>query len=57
MEVRTQLGGEPICVIPVAPTSEWKNFTASAVLNGTHALYFTFRGDSHIDFRSFTLGQ
>lgn len=57
MEVREQLGGEPICVISVSPTAEWKNFTAPAELNGTHALYFTFRGDGHIDFRSFTLGQ
>ena len=55
VEIRTHLHGEPICVIPVAPAGEWNNFTTPAMLDGSHALYFTYRGDGYIDFSSFTL--
>lgn len=55
VEIRTHLDGEPICVIPVAPAGEWNSFSTPAELEGSHALYFTYRGDGYIDFSSFAL--
>ena len=59
IEVRTQRDEAPVCVIPVQQTAHWKDFSAfmDKDLYGNQALYFLYKGDGHIDFRSFTLDR
>ncbi|WP_130838363.1 family 43 glycosylhydrolase [Lachnoclostridium sp. Marseille-P6806] len=56
LEVRTAWDGEPIAGIPVGYANVWKTTSAPCrIPDGVQALYFTFRGEGHLQFRSFTL--
>lgn len=56
MEVRIRTDGEAIAVIPVEPSQEWKEASASAdLVTGVLPLYFTWNGSGSCDFESFML--
>lgn len=55
-EVRTELGGDVLCSIPVGFTDVWVKSGAEIRLpDGVSALYFTFNGKGNSSFRSFEL--
>ncbi len=55
-EVSTERGGSPAVTIPLSPSEDYTTFTSDDTLPcGTHALYFTYRGEGHLDFISFEL--
>ena len=57
MEIRTELGKEPIAVISLNQQRSWNEFTGkvNAQVSGSKALYFTYSGEGYVDFISFTL--
>lgn len=56
VEVRTSWDGEVIGTIPVGYANVWKTTTVDMrIPDGVNALYFTFTGQGHWQFRSFTL--
>lgn len=57
MEIRTAPGGELLGEIPAAVFEEdWKKFSGTVHAAGeSEGLYFTFKGQGSLDFRSFTL--
>lgn len=56
LEVRTKWDGESYGSIPVGYANVWKEETAEVgIPDGVNALYFTFKGDGHLQFKSFTL--
>lgn len=58
MEVRTSWDGEVIGKIPVETSNVWMNHTADVnVPDGVNALYFTFQGGGHLQFKSFILNR
>ncbi len=55
-EVSTERNGKAVVNIPISATSEETIFTSQDILpEGIHALYFTYRGECHLDFISFEL--
>ena len=56
MEIRTNWDGEVVGSIDIGYKNEWCNQVAKVnIPDGVHALYFTYRGDGHLQFASFTL--
>ena len=56
LEVSTAWDGEPLAKIPVNYANVWRTETVKcAIPDGVQALYFTFRGEGHLQFKSFTL--
>lgn len=57
MKIQTELGEDPIAVISLNQQRSWNDFTGevNAQVAGTKALYFTYTGEGHVDFFSFTL--
>ena len=56
LEVRTKWDGESYGSIPVGYANVWKEETAEvSIPDGVNVLYFTFKGDGHLQFKSFTL--
>jgi hypothetical protein len=56
-EVSTEMGAAPIAKISIQPGDEWHTISASlSSVFGKQALYFCFRGNGSIDFKSFRLG-
>lgn len=57
MEVRTDLEGNPVVKIPLSSSGTWNRFSVNTVANleGTKALYFTYRGTGRFDFKNFIL--
>lgn len=56
LDIRTSIDGEVIGSVPVGYANEWKTNTADIVIeDGVKPLYFTFNGDGHLQFGSFTL--
>jgi len=56
MEVRTAWDGEVLGSIPVEPSNVWMQKTAEvSIPDGINALYFTFQGSGHLQFKSFEL--
>ena len=55
--VSTARDGEPLAMLPVAPSEDWRETAAETMhaLIGIHALYFRYSGDGAIDFKSFSL--
>lgn len=57
MEIRTKWDGEVIGTIPIGYANVWKTTEAEMhIPDGIQALYFTFQGEGHLQFASFTLG-
>ncbi len=55
-ELRTQIGGESIGSIAINYSNFWHDYQADIhIPDGTHALYFTYRGEGSVAFASFTL--
>ena len=55
-EVATSRGGDAVVIIPVSKTEEEASFTSDDTIPcGTHDLYFTYRGEGHLDFFEFKL--
>ena len=53
--VYTDSGASPAAEIPVSSSAEWHTCSAPMkALSGTQPLYFLFRGEGSMDFRSFT---
>ena len=56
MEIRTTWDGEVLGKIPVGYSNNWMVGSAKVEIpDGVNALYFTFEGDGHLQFKSFTL--
>ncbi|MEW9053769.1 MAG: family 43 glycosylhydrolase [Neobacillus sp.] len=56
IEVSTDLDNKIIATINILPTTTWHSFTGKMEdFNGISELYFTYRGNGFIDFKSFTL--
>ena len=56
LEVRTEISGEVLCSIPISNANVFRNTEAEArIPDGVNALYFTFNGTGHMQFKSFTL--
>nr|WP_314464748.1 family 43 glycosylhydrolase [uncultured Clostridium sp.] len=57
MEIKTDRGKAPIVSIPIEASEQYDIFRTDmeATVNGTCALYFTFRGKGYIDFQWFEL--
>ncbi len=57
MEIRTDPEEEPIERVFVSPSTDWKNYEGKTVikLKGKQALYFTYTGTGHIDFKAFEM--
>lgn len=56
MEIKTAWDGEVVGTMPVGYANEWIDKTVEVnIPDGKQALYFTFRGDGHLQFASFTL--
>lgn len=57
MEVRTEPAGNPVAEITLSDSESWNKFSANTVaaLEGTQALYFTYRGTGTFDFKNFIL--
>ena len=55
-EVSTRRGGDAVVKVPVMASEEAVTFNGVGELPcGIHALYFTYRGEGHVDFISFEL--
>ncbi len=55
-EVSTVRGGEPCIRIPIYATEEAASFTSDGMIPaGIHPLFFTYRGEGHVDFLGFEL--
>lgn len=49
-------GGQVCAEVPVHPSGDWTAVSAPlSVLPGKQALYFTYRGTGHVDFKTFTM--
>ena len=47
---------QPCAEVPVCPSADWMEVSAPlAVLAGKQALYFTFHGTGHVDFKAFAM--
>lgn len=56
LEIRTTWDGEVVGSVPIGYKNEWCDFTCDVnIPDGERALYFTYRGDGHLQFASFTL--
>lgn len=56
LEVRTSIDGDVLGTVPVGYANIWKYTDVDIKLpDGVNALYFTFKGDGHLQFASFTL--
>ncbi len=57
IEIRTALEGEVIGKIPVTASEQWRLFSSETLimLNGMLSLYFTYKGEGHMDFVRFNL--
>lgn len=56
MEIKIKWDGDVIGSVPISYKNEWCDLTTEVnIPDGVHALYFTYRGDGHLQFASFTL--
>ena len=56
MQVRTAWDGEVIAEIPIGYANVWKEEKVDAIIpDGVNALYFTFKGEGYMQFKSFSL--
>lgn len=57
LEIKTDIDGEVIGVIPIAPSEKWQLSPVGSleVPEGIRPLYFTYRGDGYMDFMQFIL--
>lgn len=55
MNVKTEWDGEPVAQIPLEYSNVWRSAKVPAHMeDGIKALYFTFKGEGHLQFKSFT---
>lgn len=55
-EVRTQWEGKVLAELKLHYTNVWEEYVAPiSIPDGVHALYFTYKGDGNVGFRSFEL--
>ena len=55
-EIRTDLQGDPICIIPVSSAEEKRCFAAPASrVSGNNPLYFTYKGTGAFSFWAFSI--
>lgn len=56
LTVSAARSGEPIAVIPIAPSESWQSISSAlSPLTGTHPLYFTYHGEGAMDFDCFEI--
>ncbi len=56
LELKTSWDGEALGSIPIGYANEWHETEGDITIpDGVNALYFTFRGNGHLQFASFTL--
>lgn len=54
LEIMTSEKEKKIAEIPVSPSENWKKYTVSFEVNGTHPLYFFYKGNGTFDFLEFS---
>jgi len=55
-EVKTEWDGDVLGEIPVVSSNIWKDFSSDITIpDGTHAIYFTYKGTGTPQFESFTI--
>ncbi len=56
VEIKLKWDGEAVGSVPVGYANVWKETTAEVnIPDGVHSLYFTFRGQGHLQFAAFRL--
>ena len=56
MEIRNHWDGKPLGTVPIGYANVWHDTETSVLLpDGIQSLYFTFRGQGHLQFAGFTL--